>query len=109
MDTHEAAQILSVADHEVIDVKQDAGWWHALHHDMASHEETWRQVAPVPEAAPTEQVGDLDGDGVPDGNAKEVLDWVGEDRDRAAAALVAEATRDKPRSTLVAALEKLAG
>lgn len=107
MDTHEAAQILSVASHEVVDVRQEAGWWHALHHDMASHEETWRQVAPADD--PAEPVGDLDGDGVPDGNAKEVLDWVGEDRDRAGAALVAETARDKPRSTLVAALEKVAG
>lgn len=51
----------------------------------------------------------LDGDGVPDGSAAEVLDWVGDDADRAGAALVVETARDKPRSTLIASLEKLTG
>lgn len=51
---------------------------------------------------------DADGDGVPDGSAKDVLGWVGDDRARAALALQAESRRDKPRSTLVADLEKVA-
>jgi hypothetical protein len=52
---------------------------------------------------------DVDGDGVPDGNAKQIQAWVGEDKDRAAAALAAEDKRaEGPRSTLVAALEKVA-
>lgn len=41
--------------------------------------------------------------------ANEVLAWVGEDPSRAAEALAAEQARDKPRSTLLKALEKLAG
>jgi hypothetical protein len=59
---------------------------------------------------------DVDGDGVPDGSARQVTDWVnrGEDadevRDRAAMALAAERGKgDDARSTLIAALEKLVG
>jgi dihydropteroate synthase len=47
MDSPEAAQRLGVAEAEVVDVKAEAGWWHALHHDMASHDENWRRVVPV--------------------------------------------------------------
>jgi hypothetical protein len=43
-----------------------------------------------------------------DGTAADVLAWVGEDRERAAVALEAEQAKDKPRSTLVKQLEKLA-
>lgn len=50
---------------------------------------------------------DIDGDGVPDGPASGVLAWVGTDSQRAAAALVAERARDKPRTGLIATLEKL--
>jgi len=49
-----------------------------------------------------------DPDAVPDGTAADVLAWVGDDHDKAAKALEAEQAREKPRSTLVAALEKLA-
>lgn len=45
---------------------------------------------------------------VPDGSAKDVLDWVGDDPERAQAALDAEAAKDKPRSTLQADLKKIA-
>lgn len=48
-----------------------------------------------------------DGDQVPDGNADAVLDWVGDDRDRAAKAIEAEKERDNPRSTLISKLKKL--
>ncbi|MEV6798533.1 hypothetical protein AB0M91_09315 [Micromonospora rifamycinica] len=46
---------------------------------------------------------------VPAGEPVEVLTWVGDDRDRAAAALAAERGRDTPRADLVAELERLAG
>ena len=55
--------------------------------------------------APTEPPADLD----ITANAADVLAWVGEDAERAAEALAAEQAKDKPRSTLVAALTKLAG
>lgn len=53
---------------------------------------------------------DVDGDGVPDGTANQVLAWVGEDKERAAAALAAEVAKgDDARSSLVAKLSRLAG
>ncbi|MEV0993426.1 hypothetical protein [Nonomuraea sp. NPDC050202] len=48
-------------------------------------------------------------DEVPDGTVDDVLGWVGDDPDRARAALEAEEARDKPRSTLVARLREKAG
>lgn len=62
---------------------------------------------------PDEPAGDesdpeSDPDQVPDGTADEVLAWVGEDKDRAERALVTENAREKPRSTLVTQLQKLA-
>ncbi|MEU6709999.1 hypothetical protein ABZ897_00855 [Nonomuraea sp. NPDC046802] len=42
------------------------------------------------------------------GTAKEVLAWVGDDPARAAEARDAEAGQDKPRSTLLKALEEIA-
>ncbi len=47
-------------------------------------------------------------DELPDGDAKQILAWVGEDADRAAQALEHEAAKEKPRSTLIAALQKVA-
>lgn len=44
-----------------------------------------------------------------DGTAADVLAWVGDAPERAAEALAAEQAKDKPRSTLVKQLEKLAG
>lgn len=41
------------------------------------------------------------------GTAADILEYVGQDAERAAAALEAEAKRDKPRSTLVAKLEAI--
>ena len=42
------------------------------------------------------------------GTVREVLAWVGDDRDRAAAALAAEQSRPSPRVTLVSALSAMA-
>lgn len=50
------------------------------------------------------QSGELD----IDGTADEVLDWVGRDPGRAEEALAQEQAKDKPRSTLVKKLEKVA-
>lgn len=46
---------------------------------------------------------------VPDGTAQDVLDWVGEDAQRASAALLAEEARPQPRKTLLARLRALVG
>lgn len=45
---------------------------------------------------------------VPEGNADAVLDWVGDDRDRAEQAIAVEKERENPRSTLISKLRKLA-
>ena len=70
-----------------------------LDHDAKA----WRPATdeePEPEESPTEL--DIDA------TAAEVLAWVGDDPERAAEALEAEQAKDKPRSTLVKSLEKLA-
>lgn len=51
----------------------------------------------------------IDTSDVPDGNIDEVLDWVGDDSDRADRALAVELAAASPRSTLVARLESLGG
>lgn len=56
---------------------------------------------------PDEPAVDLDGDGVPDGTANQVMQWVGEDKERALQALLAEKGRgNEARSSLIARLEK---
>ena len=62
------------------------------------------ESTPVEEETPTETV-----DEVPDGTAEDVLAWVGDDPARAALAFTAEQSREKPRKTLLASLEKIAG
>lgn len=47
------------------------------------------------------------GDEVPDGTVDEVLAWVGDDKAKAQQALDAEEDADKPRTTLVEALEAM--
>lgn len=134
MNTHEAARLLGVASHEVLEVRHDTeGWW-ALHEDMASHIRLWRnipawqlvgersaEIAMLPSGAVVRESGttpeevatgpavDVDGDGVPDGTAAQILEWVGDDPGRAERALAAESARDRPRTVLTAALEKLVG
>lgn len=51
MNTSEAARALGVADSEVVEVRDVGGRLEALHHDMASHEETWRPLPVDPGAA----------------------------------------------------------
>jgi hypothetical protein len=44
---------------------------------------------------------------VPDGTAADVIGWVGDDPDRARAAIAAENQREKPRSSLLAKLDRV--
>lgn len=53
-----------------------------------------------PEDVETPDTGD-DSNVVPEGTVKEVLEWVGEDKDRAQAALDAENATDEPRKSLI--------
>jgi hypothetical protein len=57
---------------------------------------------------PREETGEPPAELDIDAKADDVLAWVGEDPERAAVALAAEQAKDKPRSTLVKQLEKLA-
>lgn len=65
--------------------------------DPTTGPEQKRDLAPAPES----------GDGMPEGNIKEVLDWVGDDKSRAAAATAAEKRSDDPRPTLINKLKKV--
>lgn len=49
MDLAEAARRFGVAESEIVGIRPAGSWWEALHHDMASHEETWRTVPGAPE------------------------------------------------------------
>jgi hypothetical protein len=122
MDRAEAARRLSVAEHEVVDVRTVDGRVEVLHHDMASHVESWRRVWQdvvefALEAAQKQPERDSGVEGspesgsgeVPDGTRDDVLAWVGDDSDRAVAALEAEEQREQSRTTLIAALEKVIG
>lgn len=72
--------------------------------------EATEEAASDSDGASGEGGGDAeaDTDPVPEGTAQVVLDWVGSDPDLARRALDAEEARDTPRSTLIAALERLA-
>ncbi len=61
--------------------------------------------SPLADPEPEPQV---DPEAVPEGTVATVLGWVGDDRERAVRALEVENAADRPRSTLVGALEALA-
>jgi hypothetical protein len=86
---------LTTADASTVSVQADAG-------------EVGPDVAPdSPLEVASGPAVDTDGDGVPEGTAAQILEWVGDNPDRAERALAVESARDKPRSVLTAALEKL--
>lgn len=63
-------------------------------------------TAPAEAEAADEDPADPVGD-VPGGKVADVIDWVGGDRGRAETALAVEENRDRPRQTLIVALEQL--
>ena len=137
MDRYEAARALGVADADVLEVTdaehgtevevrdggrrliREDGVYALGDHPATANLRRWPDTEPAPE--PTAEgdgpapgsdepvPAEDDADSVPDGTAEEVLAWVGDDSDRARAALAAEDKRDKPRATLVAKLEKVVG
>ncbi|UUV34386.1 hypothetical protein NQK81_13325 [Amycolatopsis roodepoortensis] len=76
--------------------------------DSSGEGESTGPVLENPGGDQTPEVTGEQVDEVPDVNKDELLAWVGDDTDRAARALAAENARDKPRSTVVAELEKVA-
>lgn len=61
--------------------------------------------APEEQAAPAPEPEDSGSEEVPTGTINEVKAWVGDDKERAQAALDAENAKETPRSTLVDWLE----
>jgi hypothetical protein len=133
VDAAEAAQLLGMKPEEVVavdgtvvrlhdgtrfDVDLAAGTYRQLPGDDPAataprDDEHPAEVPETTESALEKAAGAADDptapDAVPEGSADAVLAWAGTDPARAAAALAAERGREKPRSTLVTALEKLAG
>lgn len=66
--------------------------------------ESTRKAPQPPEPEPFEQINE----DVPTGTTKELLDWVGDDKDRAQRALDVELENDKPRNGLVKSLKEIA-
>jgi hypothetical protein len=50
---------------------------------------------------------EVESDSVPEGTTKEILAWVGDDKERAASALDAEKANEKPRKSVVEPLEEM--
>ncbi|MFE0651052.1 hypothetical protein ACFVZH_20925 [Streptomyces sp. NPDC059534] len=73
-----------------------------------SSEESADSEDPAEEEDPEEEGADGDELDI-DATAPDVLGWVGDDPNRAEEALAAENAKDKPRSTLVKQLERIAG
>lgn len=89
-------------------------WWNYQVHELAAGDivpdgefATHLLTTGVPVVVQDGDTPDVDGDGVPDGTAAQILDWVGTDTGRAAAALEAEQRREPPRVTLTTALAKI--
>jgi hypothetical protein len=125
----QAARALGMKEREIASIDElNGGGWVVTTHDGQANEldadglyvgpyvpprlpstPATRSTPAVPAPAASEQppAGGGQGGGVADGTEKEVLGWVGEDSDRAAAALAAEQAKDQPRKGLVGKLEQL--
>lgn len=65
------------------------------------------EIPHVVPAPPPLATVNLDSSDVPSGTARELLTWVGEDKDRAQRALERELDADNPRTTLVDTLYRI--
>lgn len=65
-------------------------------------------IEPEPPQADPETTEPPVGDAVPEGTAADVLAWVGDDPDRARQATEAEQGREKPRTSLITRLDRIA-
>lgn len=115
MDRSEAARVMGMKLTEVLEVEEtEAG------HVVTTHDGI-KTLLPDGGTMPPYVGGDdgvsavlspgdePDGDEVPDGSAKDVLAWVGDDPERALQAFDVEHAKDSPRKVLLATLEKLVG
>lgn len=89
---------------EIVDIEEVDGGYRVTTHD---DKDIYLENVEVPETADPEPKRDPDE--VPDGSERDVLAWVGDDPERAAAAYVVEQDRDPVRKGLTDKLQKLAG
>ncbi len=104
----EAAQACGMKVSEVIDIQEIPGGWRVTTHD-GQHVDLEDIGEPETETFHLSPRGPENPAGVPSGSEKDVLGWVGEDRERAQAALDLEQARETPRKGLAAKLQALVG
>lgn len=66
-----------------------------------------KSVGPIQREKTARKQPKVKTDEVPDGSATEVMQWVANDKRRAAAALAVEKKAETPRTSLVSSLERL--
>lgn len=115
----DVAQQMGMKSREIVAAREVDGGLAVTTHDgvtsLLTEDGKVQEYAPPPLEVAKQELAELvqqppaTGSAVPEGSEKEVLDWVGEDRDRAGRALEREQGQDKPRKGLVDKLQKLAG
>ena len=86
MDPYKPRRIASILD-KPVEIKEE----------LVEMQEVEKEDAPVV----------VEEDTVPEGTVKEILAWVGDNKDRAILALEAENVKESPRKGLVSSLEEL--
>jgi hypothetical protein len=79
-----------------------------LEDDPAEPEEDPEATTEEPTATAEETDESEEAEGVPDGNVSDILEWVGDDKDRAREALDSERGKERPRASLVKQLTAIA-
>lgn len=106
--TREIIDIVETADGQTVVTTHDHTSWTLDPDGVITRVDLAAAAAPAGAGDASEvETEPADPDAVPDGPAADVLGWVGEDTERAGRALAAERERAKPRTSLVAPLEKL--
>ncbi|MBC6458416.1 hypothetical protein [Actinomadura sp. HBU206391] len=115
----DVARAMGMKPREIVDAEEADGGLVVTTHDgvktLLTEDGEVKPYAPSPVEVAKEKLAEIvdqppatpGPDVVPDASAKDVLAWVGDDKERAAQALAAEEGREKPRSGLVGDLQKL--
>lgn len=107
----DAAHILGMKDREIASLSRHTDGTVVTTHDgtetLVRFDATFGPV-PAAEKPAGADDGSTSGDQVPAGSMEKVLAWVGDDAERARVAIEAEQGRDKPRTSLLAELERVA-
>lgn len=107
--THDGQHTLITHDGQTVPLAaQGLFGEHGPELDLTGHAASTDDTAPSVDQDGEDDADDADdAEEVPEGTIEEISQWVGEDPARAQRALDAERERAQPRSTLVAALDKL--